>query len=100
MFGLGSKWDDVLQKCDLDGDGKVDFHEFITAAVRHQKVITRDTILSAFELFDTNRDGFIDIQEFKTALPTRARGVDPLRSRLTTEDSMRTDYSANLIQNT
>ena len=37
---LGSKWNDVLSKCDLDGDGEIDYQEFLTAAVNHQKVLT------------------------------------------------------------
>ena len=32
---LGNKWQDVMRQCDLDGDGKIDFHEFFTAAVNH-----------------------------------------------------------------
>jgi Ca2+-binding EF-hand superfamily protein len=38
---LGKKWEDVLINCDLDGDGKIDFQEFYTAAVDHQKIITK-----------------------------------------------------------
>jgi Ca2+-binding EF-hand superfamily protein len=32
---LGGKWKEVMKQCDLDGDGKIDFHEFFTAAVNH-----------------------------------------------------------------
>jgi len=35
LMKLGNKWKDVLKKCDLDGDGKIDFQEFFTAAVDH-----------------------------------------------------------------
>ena len=38
---LGREWKEVLKQCDLDGDGKMDFHEFFTAAVAHKRVITR-----------------------------------------------------------
>ena len=34
-LNLKGKWKDILKKCDLDGDGKVDFQEFITAATNH-----------------------------------------------------------------
>ena len=34
-FGLGDKWSGVLKKCDLNGDGKIDFQEFFTAAINH-----------------------------------------------------------------
>jgi len=32
---LGSKWKEILYKCDLDGDGQIDYQEFLTAAVNH-----------------------------------------------------------------
>ena len=70
---LGNKWEEVLQNCDLDGDGKIDFQEFYTAAVNHQKIITKQNIQYAFNTFDVNGDGNIDIEEFKQALPTNYR---------------------------
>lgn len=35
-----SVWNDVLGQLDLDGDGIVDYHEFMTAAVNYEKVLT------------------------------------------------------------
>ena len=32
---LGNKWKEVLYQCDLDGNGKIDFQEFLTAAINH-----------------------------------------------------------------
>lgn len=37
---LGNKWKEVLYQCDLDGNGKIDFQEFLTAAINHQKILT------------------------------------------------------------
>lgn len=71
-FKIGGKWQDIIKQCDLDGDGKIDFHEFFTAAVDHQKVITKQNLKYAFDTFDTNGDGTIDIDEFKTALPSNS----------------------------
>lgn len=72
---LGDKWDDIMKNCDLDGDGKIDFQEFYTAAVNHQKIITKENIKYAFDCFDVNGDGSIDIEEFKTILPTNYRNT-------------------------
>jgi calcium-dependent protein kinase len=72
-FELGSKWSDVLKNCDLDGDGRIDFGEFFTAATDHQKYLTEQNIRSAFDLFDRNGDGKIDLLEFRDALPKNAR---------------------------
>ena len=46
------KLDEVLLQIDLDGDGKIDFQEFLTAAYDLKKVFTKDNISIAFKLFD------------------------------------------------
>jgi calcium-dependent protein kinase len=54
----------IFTSCDLDGNGSIDFSEFYTAAVNHQKLLTKDNIRKAFDTFDVNGDGIIDIEEF------------------------------------
>lgn len=67
---LGNKWKDILYQCDLDGNGKIDFQEFLTAAINHQKILTKENIKYVFETFDTNNDGTIEISEFRSAMPS------------------------------
>lgn len=69
-----SNWGAIITKCDLDGDGKIDFQEFFTAAVDHQKLMTKENIQLAFNTFDTNGDGKIEIDEFRSALPKNIQG--------------------------
>lgn len=40
MPKYGYQWKDILKNCDLDGDGKIDFHEFLTAAACHKNILT------------------------------------------------------------
>lgn len=42
----------MLDNIDLDGDGMVDFHEFMTAAVDYKKIMTQKNLEAAFKLFD------------------------------------------------
>ena len=63
-------WKDVLSNLDLDGNGMVDYHEFMTAAVDYEKLITQQNLESAFKLFDTDGNGFINIADFKEQLPS------------------------------
>ena len=59
-----------MRKCDLDGDGRIDYHEFITAAFDHKNLATEKNLENAFNLLDLNKDGFIDVDEFRIILPT------------------------------
>lgn len=68
-----TKWDEVFQNIDLDGDGRLDFHEFIAGAVEHTKILTKKNLQYMFKLFDANNDGVIELDEFKNALPTQYR---------------------------
>ena len=42
---------------DMNHDGLIDQNEFITAAANHKKVLTKENIKKAFDLFDRNKDG-------------------------------------------
>ena len=69
----GGAWNDVFENVDLDGDGRLDFHEFIAGAVDHSKIVTKKNMQYMFQLFDANNDGVIELDEFKNALPTQHR---------------------------
>jgi Ca2+-binding EF-hand superfamily protein len=47
----------------------VDKHEFLVGAADYQKVATNENIKRAFSLFDVDKDGQIDISEFKYVFP-------------------------------
>lgn len=67
------RWTTVFQNVDLDGDGKLDFSEFIAGAIDHQKLLTKQNLTQMFKLFDVNNDGVIELNEFKNTLPTSRR---------------------------
>jgi len=60
----------VFKQVDLDGDGRIDFHEFMTGAIDHQKTLTKKNLEFLFNIFDENHDGIIELEEFKHSLPT------------------------------
>ena len=49
--------------------------DFLAAAVDHKRLITTENIAKAFALFDTNKDGSIDVEDFKVALPKPNMGT-------------------------
>jgi Ca2+-binding EF-hand superfamily protein len=54
-----------MNKCDLDNDGKIDYLEFMQAAINHQALLNKENISAMFKLFDTNDDGLISMQELQ-----------------------------------
>lgn len=54
----------ILEKGDLDHNGTIDFIEFNALALEYSQ-ITDETLLSAFNYFDNNKDLFITAEEMQ-----------------------------------
>ena len=57
--------DRIFDEVDVDGNGCIDFSEFVTVTVDKKKLLTKNRLKTAFGLFDNDGDGSIDINEFK-----------------------------------
>ena len=55
----------ILEKVDVDQSGALDYTEFLRAAVSRNKYLTRENIVKAFEMFDQDRSGSIEVEEIK-----------------------------------
>ena len=64
------KWGNLIRRLDLDGNGLVDFREFLTAAIDHKKYLTKANIDNMFEVFDKDKDNHISMEEFEFYLPS------------------------------
>lgn len=58
-------WDEILVSIDSNGDGQVDFAEFVSAAYNRQKLISKKNLDIAFKIFDRDGDGQITKEEMK-----------------------------------
>ena len=56
----------------------IDYQEFLTAAVDKRKIINEKSVKMAFELFDIDGSGDIDISEFRAILPERKLKPPPV----------------------
>lgn len=44
----------VMEMCDIDGDGKIDFLEFIQGAINHKAILNKNNLEIIFNMFDAN----------------------------------------------
>ncbi|KAK8946342.1 Calcium-dependent protein kinase 2 [Platanthera zijinensis] len=70
---LGSKLSEfevkqLMDAADVDGNGTIDYIEFITATMHRHKLEREENLYSAFQYFDKDSSGFITRDELETAM--------------------------------
>ena len=55
----------MLVACDTNGDGKIDYTEFIAAAYQKDLLLSSKNLRSAFNMLDANGDGSLSKEELK-----------------------------------
>lgn len=55
----------IMKDCDSDRSGAIDYTEFVTAAMNWKQALNDQLIKGAFDAFDVDHSGKIDIQELK-----------------------------------
>ncbi|MCO5600236.1 hypothetical protein L7F22_054346 [Adiantum nelumboides] len=66
----------LMDAADVDGNGTIDYLEFITATVHMNKMDREDHLYSAFQYFDKDNSGYITMEELEQALTKHGMG-DP-----------------------
>ncbi|CAM6108741.1 unnamed protein product [Calypogeia fissa] len=66
----------LMAAADVDGNGTIDYLEFITATMHLNKVDKEDHLYAAFQHFDQDSSGFITMEELEQALVRHGMG-DP-----------------------
>ena len=60
------QYHDVLEKCDMDNDGTLDFNEFIQAAVCQKALVNKQNLKKMFRIFDVENDQKISIENLRS----------------------------------
>jgi calcium-dependent protein kinase len=58
-------WNLVIKSCDMNGNGVIDFQEFISACLNRKALVNNTEIRKAFQIIDANKDGQVSKQDFE-----------------------------------
>ncbi|XP_054797968.1 calcium-dependent protein kinase 2-like [Prosopis cineraria] len=98
---LGSKLTEgevqqLLDAADVDGNGSIDYIEFITATMHRHKLEADEHLYKAFQYFDKDNSGFITRDELETAMKEYGIGDDAtikeILSEVDTDNDGRINY--------
>ena len=67
-----------MSQLDTNHDGKIDYGEFITAAVNRTKILNEENLRIAFNIFDKDGNGTISCEELRSVFHGAACGAAAL----------------------
>lgn len=77
-------WDQILKGVDLNGDGVIDFQDFISACVDRRALVKSDEVRKAFQIIDTNKDGLLCHEDFKNLFNSYDHGGQQMSEEMWT----------------
>ena len=66
MKAESQDWNDLVTQLDTNHDNKIDYGEFITAAINRTKLLSSENLRIAFNIFDKDSNGFISKEELRS----------------------------------
>ncbi|XP_075481479.1 calcium-dependent protein kinase 2-like [Primulina tabacum] len=98
---LGSKLSEaevkqLMEAADVDGNGTIDYIEFITATMHRHKLERDEHLFSAFQFFDKDSSGYITRDELESAMKEYSMGdettIREIISEVDTDNDGRINY--------
>lgn len=68
--------DDIIRMVDINGNGTIDYSEWLVATMDRDRLLTDDRLKIAFDFFDKDKNGQIDIHEIKEAIGSKRSFVE------------------------
>ncbi|KAL3627491.1 Calcium-dependent protein kinase 15 [Castilleja foliolosa] len=86
----------LMDAADVDGNGTIDYVEFITATMHRHKLERDENLFSAFQFFDKDSSGYITRDELETAMKDYGMGdeatIKEIISEVDTDNDGRINY--------
>ncbi|KAG8385738.1 hypothetical protein BUALT_Bualt03G0076400 [Buddleja alternifolia] len=98
---LGSKLSEaevqqLMEAADVDGNGTIDYLEFITATMHRHRLEKDEHLFKAFQFFDKDSSGYITMDELETAMKEYGMGdeatIKEIISEVDTDNDGRINY--------
>ncbi|CAG9328081.1 unnamed protein product [Blepharisma stoltei] len=67
--------DEILEHCDSNENGYIDYNEFLTAALNWKKALSQERLETAFRAYDKDKNGKISVDEIKEFLGESSKEV-------------------------
>ena len=68
--------ENMIKSIDLDGNGVIDYHEFLNCTMNRDKILSKKNLEYAFKAFDKDGDGSISIDEIMSIFKKTSNNVD------------------------
>ena len=86
----------IIEQADADKSGFIDYTEFLRAAVAKDRVLTKENILHAFRIFDSDGSGSIECEELRSLFSDGANATEQLISGIIAQADRSGDGTINL----
>lgn len=63
-----SEIDTLVKNLDTDGNGQIDFKEFVGAVMLERRDSLKASLRKAFDAIDSDKSGFLSVQEVTSAI--------------------------------
>ncbi|CAG9313838.1 CDPK1_15 [Blepharisma stoltei] len=90
--------DELMERCDIDGNGFIDYNEFITVTLNWEQSLSKQRLLAAFESYDKDHSGKITVNELKWLLDDGDEDTDYIWKEILEEVDLNGDGEIDFLE--